>query len=86
MDKQEALQVHALLFEVATHFANKVDDVNLGQSDLERYNELNIKPTDIHRKRKEHEDAVAGLSKDITDVIGDTQEGETTSEQEEIVA
>lgn len=83
MDKQEALQVHALLFEVVTHFSNKVDEVDLGQSDLERYNELNIKPTDLPRKRKEHEKAVMSLAKDITDNVGETSE-KVEAEAEEI--
>lgn len=75
MDKQEAMQTHRLLMTVAQEAANRFD-TGLSMSDLDQYQEVGVKPTDLHKKRADHEDAILALSGDLASTLSDTSEAE----------
>lgn len=78
MDKQEAMQTHRTLMAVAQNVANEFD-ADLGMSDLEQYQDVGVKPTDLHKKRADHEEAILALSGDLATSLGD---GETSEVEE----
>ena len=62
MKKQELIHLHGLLAEVRNHYeqsqATEVDD--------ERYRELGVRPTSIHKSKTDHKAAVFALADGIT--------------------
>lgn len=77
MNKQEAMQVHRTLMATVQEIANTFD-TNLGTSDLEQYQELGVRPTDLNKKRADHEEAILKLSDDLANSLegGDSSEAE----------
>jgi hypothetical protein len=62
MKKQELIHLHGLLAEVSNH-CEMADDVTI---DLEKYHELGVKPTSIHKSKTDHKDAVFAIASGIT--------------------
>jgi len=74
MKKQELIHLHGLLAEVRNHYEySHGKDVS-----HERYDELGVRPTSIHKSKDDHKDAVFALAKGIT--------GEMTVETEPVSA
>ncbi|MFB6111460.1 MAG: UPF0058 family protein [Halobacteriaceae archaeon] len=71
MKKQELIHLHGLLAEVGEYC-----DAPRGDS-FDRYEEMGVRPTSIHKSKTDHKDAVFALAESITDGL-DT---ETTTEQ-----
>jgi len=71
MKKQELIHLHGLLAEVSNH-CEMADDVTI---DLEKYHDLGVKPTSIHKSKTDHKDAVFALATGITSRI-DAEERE----------
>ncbi|MFD1515401.1 UPF0058 family protein [Halomarina rubra] len=74
MKKQELIHLHGLLAQVRNHYeASNATDV-----DHERYDELGVRPTSIHKSKTEHKRAVFALADGIT--------GEMTAEEQPVSA
>lgn len=69
MDKQEAMQTHRTLMTIAQSAANEFE-TEISTSDLERYKGIGVKPTDLHKKRADHEEAILALSGDLATALG----------------
>lgn len=80
MRKQELIHLHGLLATVA-----EFCEEDLGHSiEGERYSELPIKPTSIHKSKSDHQEAVFALADDVVDEI--TEEPPTATEAETATA
>lgn len=53
--------MHALLSELANYFEKEKTDL-YAQIDLTDYEEIGLEPTDVHKSKKSHKDAVQELS------------------------
>jgi hypothetical protein len=62
MKKQELIHLHGLLAQVRNHY-QQTNDTNV---DHERYDELGVRPTSIHKSKTEHKRAVFALAEGIT--------------------
>ncbi len=61
MKKQELIHLHGLLAEVSNYYEERS-----GAIDLSQYEELNVRPTSIHKSKTEHKRAVFALATGIT--------------------
>ncbi len=62
MKKQELIHLHGLLAQVQNHYEKQTgDDV-----EHDRYVELGVQPTSIHKSKTDHKAAVFALAKGIT--------------------
>ena len=73
MKKQELIHLHGLLAEVSNHFEARMDE----PVDLTEYEELEVRPTSIHKSKTEHKTAVFALAGGITDSVEVQTEEET---------
>ena len=73
MKKQELIHLHGLLAEVSNHFEERMDK----PVDLTEYEELEVRPTSIHKSKTEHKTAVFALAGGITDSVEAQTEEET---------
>ncbi|QGN06994.1 metal-binding protein [Halorhabdus sp. CBA1104] len=65
MKKQELIHLHGLLAQVRDHYEeNKGEEVT-----HERYTDLGVKPTSIHKSKTDHKAAVFALADGITDEL-----------------
>jgi len=71
MKKQELIHLHGLLAEVCEHYEQMAEC----EVDHERYTELGIRPTSIHKSKTDHKAAVFALADGITEEM--EQETET---------
>ena len=62
MKKQELIHLHGLLAQVQNHYEEKEDTT----VEHDKYVELGVKPTSIHKSKTDHKNAVFALSKGIT--------------------
>jgi hypothetical protein len=62
MKKQELIHLHGLLAEVRNHYEERAE-TEIGH---ERYTELGVRPTSIHKSKTDHKDAVFALADGIT--------------------
>jgi hypothetical protein len=62
MKKQELIHLHGLLAEVRNHYEQSVGS----EVDDERYRELGVRPTSIHKSKTDHKAAVFALADGIT--------------------
>lgn len=63
MKKQELIHMHGLLAQVAQFCEEDLDP------DLERYYEMETRPTSINQSKNNHIEAVVTLSKSITEAL-----------------
>ena len=62
MKKQELIHLHGLLAQVQNHYEKETgDDV-----EHDKYVELGVQPTSIHKSKTDHKAAVFALAKGIT--------------------
>ncbi|MFW5949961.1 MAG: UPF0058 family protein [archaeon] len=74
MKKQELIHLHGLLAQVRDHYEEAAgESVN-----HERYTELGVKPTSIHKSKTDHKAAVFALAEGITSEF-DVEEAERVS-------
>jgi hypothetical protein len=66
MKKQELIHLHGLLAELQTQ-----SDA-AGERPSEKYRELGVQPTSIHRSKTDHKAAVFALIHGITDELEET--------------
>jgi hypothetical protein len=69
MKKQELIHLHGLLAEVCDHY-EQLAEVDVSH---ERYDEMGIRPTSIHKSKTDHKAAVFALADGIT---GEMEEAE----------
>jgi hypothetical protein len=62
MKKQELIHLHGLLAEVRDHYEQSIGT----EVDDERYHELGVRPTSIHKSKTDHKAAVFALADGIT--------------------
>ena len=62
MKKQELIHLHGLLAQVRNHYEGS----NETAVEHERYDELGVRPTSIHKSKTEHKRAVFALAEGIT--------------------
>ncbi len=62
MKKQELIHLHGLLAEVSNHAENHHGVT----PDLDRYEDLGVRPTSIHKSKTDHKEAVFALAEAIT--------------------
>ncbi|MFC6942341.1 UPF0058 family protein [Salinirubellus sp. GCM10025818] len=62
MKKQELIHLHGLLAEVRNHY----EQSQKTEVDDERYRELGVRPTSIHKSKTDHKAAVFALADGIT--------------------
>ncbi|PSP93081.1 metal-binding protein [Halobacteriales archaeon QS_4_62_28] len=74
MKKQELIHLHGLLAQVQNHYEQETGDT----VNHDRYTELGVQPTSIHKSKTDHKAAVFALSKGIT--------SEMTAEEKEPVS
>jgi hypothetical protein len=70
--KQEYIHLHGLLAEVSNYSEQELDAPYEELEDVEKYRlyeELDVKPTSIHRNKSDHEEAVFLLADSITDFL-----------------
>lgn len=65
MKKQELIHLHGLLAQAKNHY----EEQKGSSIELERYMELGIQPTSIHKKKIEHKEAVLELAREICDEL-----------------
>ena len=69
MKKQELIHLHGLLAQVQNHYEEETgNDV-----EHDRYVELGVQPTSIHKSKTDHKDAVFALAKGITSEMTDEE-------------
>ena len=71
MKKQELIHLHGLLAEVCNHY-EQMAQCNV---EHEKYSELGVRPTSIHKSKTDHKAAVFALADGITE--GMEKESET---------
>lgn len=75
MKKQELIHLHGLLAQVQTHYEKETgDDV-----EHDKYVELGVQPTSIHKSKTDHKAAVFALAKGITSEMLEEEEKEPVS-------
>jgi len=62
MKKQELIHLHGLLAQVQNHYEKESGD----SVTHDRYTDLGVDPTSIHKSKTDHKDAVFALAKGIT--------------------
>ncbi|MFC7138835.1 UPF0058 family protein [Halosimplex aquaticum] len=62
MKKQELIHLHGLLAQVENHYEMETGD----EVEHDKYTELGVKPTSIHKSKTDHKNAVFALAKGIT--------------------
>jgi hypothetical protein len=62
MKKQELIHLHGLLAQVQTHYEKETGD----EVEHDKYVELGVQPTSIHKSKTDHKAAVFALAKGIT--------------------
>ena len=62
MKKQELIHLHGLLAEVRNHYEQSAGI----EVDHEKYDELGVRPTSIHKSKTDHKAAVFALADGIT--------------------
>jgi hypothetical protein len=72
MKKQELVHLHCLLVELRDEYDCRADR----PSQCERYDDLTCRPTSVHRRKHEHEEAILVLGIELTAAI-EANEGET---------
>jgi hypothetical protein len=77
MKKQELIHLHGLLAEVHEQCEAWEQD----EIDLDRYEELGVRPTSIHKSKTDHKTAVFALAKGIT---GGVAEAEAEAEPDRV--
>ncbi len=63
MKKQELIHLHGLLAQVQNHYEEQTGT----EVSRERYVELGVQPTSIHKSKTDHKDAVFALATSITE-------------------
>ncbi|MFB6161961.1 MAG: UPF0058 family protein [Halococcoides sp.] len=63
MKKQELIHLHGLLAQVQDHYEHTTGET----VDHDRYTELGVRPTSIHKSKTDHKRAVFALAGGITD-------------------
>lgn len=63
MKKQELIHLHGLLAQVQNHYEEQTGT----EVSREKYVELGVQPTSIHKSKTDHKDAVFALATSITD-------------------
>jgi hypothetical protein len=74
MKKQELIHLHGLLAQVRNHYEEQAGD----EVTAEKYNNLGVRPTSIHKSKTDHKGAVFALAKGIT---SEMTEAEPETEQ-----
>ena len=69
MKKQELIHLHGLLAQVRDHYEETVGE----EVDHERYTELGVKPTSIHKSKTDHKAAVFAIADGITSEFGEDE-------------
>lgn len=77
MKKQELIHLHSLLAQVQHHYEAEADSA----VEHDRYADLGVKPTSIHKSKTDHKDAVFALANELT-----TEMAETTDEPRPMAA
>ncbi|WEL16975.1 MULTISPECIES: UPF0058 family protein [unclassified Halorhabdus] len=75
MKKQELIHLHGLLAQVRDHYEQTLDT----KVDHQRYTELGVKPTSIHKSKTDHKAAVFALAEGITGEMESTTDTERVS-------
>jgi hypothetical protein len=75
MKKQELIHLHGLLAQVQNHYEEQTGDT----VDHDRYTDLGVQPTSIHKSKTDHKDAVFALAKGITSEMSEQEEAEVVS-------
>ncbi|MFB6128609.1 MAG: UPF0058 family protein [Halorhabdus sp.] len=75
MKKQELIHLHGLLAQVRDHYEQTLDT----EVDHQRYTELGVKPTSIHKSKTDHKAAVFALAEGITGELESTTDTEHVS-------
>jgi hypothetical protein len=75
MKKQELIHLHGLLAQVQNHYEEETGET----VDHDRYTELGVQPTSIHKSKTDHKDAVFALAKGITSEMSEPEEAEVVS-------
>lgn len=70
MKKQELIHLHGLLYEIEEYLEEEYLE---GELESEEYESLDIRPTDIHRWKDDHKEAIFSLSDSITDYIEENE-------------
>jgi hypothetical protein len=63
MKKQELIHLHGLLAEVGEYC-----EVPRGEA-FDRYDEMGVRPTSIHKSKTDHKEAVFALAESITEEL-----------------
>ena len=63
MKKQELIHLHGLLAQVQTHYEKETGD----EVEHDKYAELGVQPTSIHKSKTDHKAAVFALADGITE-------------------
>lgn len=71
MHKEELIQLHELMSDIKTYFNEEVDE------DFDGYEELDVKPSDIHKSKSEHKHAIFVLGQEVADAMTDDEFSET---------
>jgi len=66
MKKQELIHLHGLLAQVQNHYEKETGDT----VEHDKYTELGVQPTSIHKSKTDHKAAVFALAKGITSEMG----------------
>jgi hypothetical protein len=75
MKKQELIHLHGLLAQVQNHYEEETGDT----VEHDRYTELGVQPTSIHKSKTDHKDAVFALAKGITSEMSELDGVEAVS-------
>lgn len=65
MKKQELIHLHGLLAQVQDHYEEQTGNT----VEHDKYTELGVQPTSIHKSKTDHKDAVFALAHGITSEI-----------------
>ena len=75
MKKQELIHLHGLLAQVRDHYEQSLDTT----VEHDRYTELGVKPTSIHKSKTDHKAAVFALADGITGELEGVAEADRVS-------
>lgn len=78
MRKDESLQIHALLRLLKQHVER---EHGISKEAFQEYEELDVKPEHIYKKKGEHQEAMMLLSNRITDELSEANSSNTNEEE-----
>ncbi len=70
MHKDELLELHEMMVTIMEHFRDRPD---IDPTLFDQYDELDVKPSDVHKSKSEHKHAVFVLGNSLANAMSDDE-------------